>query len=100
MGCRKITLLTLPAMIAGHIDALTARLKPIPTKTNSQGFVQLGVAAYSGGMNNTWWDRDLAVAGRVMVKGEDGKIVQRLVNLAEPSMWTATFVQDHYLRKV
>ena len=33
----------------------------------------------------TWWDRDLAVAGRVMVK-EDGKIVTKLVNLDEPSM--------------
>jgi len=83
------------AMIAGHIDALTARLKPIPTKTNSQGFVQLGVAAYSGGMNNTWWDRDLAVAGRVMVKGEDGKIVQKLVNLAEPSMCIALVERYH-----
>jgi len=64
---------------------LTAKVKPIPTKETKQGFVQLGVAPYAGALNMTWWDRDLAVAGRVMVK-EDGKIVTKLVNLDEPSM--------------
>jgi len=45
------------AMAAGHIDALTARLKPISKKPNSAGYVMLGVAPYAGGMNSTWWDR-------------------------------------------
>jgi hypothetical protein len=74
------------AMIAGHIDALTARIKPIPTKKTTEGFLQLGIAPYSGGLNTTWWDRDLAIAGRVLVKGEDGKITQVLINIDEPSM--------------
>jgi len=45
------------AMAAGHIDALTARLKPVSKKPNAAGYVMLGVAPYAGGMNSTWWDR-------------------------------------------
>lgn len=43
------------AMIAGHIDALTAKVKPIPTKAVTQGFIQLGVAPYAGALNMTWY---------------------------------------------
>jgi aminopeptidase I len=71
------------AIVAGHIDALTARLKPIPTLRTKAGYVQLGVAPYAGGLNETWWDRDLGVGGRVLVK-EHGKIVTKLVKLDWP----------------
>jgi aminopeptidase I len=72
------------AIIAGHIDALTARLKPISKLPTKAGYVQLGVAPYAGGLNSTWWDRDLGVGGRVLVK-EGGKIVTKLVKLDWPS---------------
>jgi aminopeptidase I len=72
-------------IVAGHIDALTARLKPIPKLQTKAGFVQLGVAPYAGGMNNTWWDRDLGIGGRVLVKNTDtGKIETKLVKLGWP----------------
>jgi aspartyl aminopeptidase len=75
-------------MVAGHIDALTARLKPTSTKPNSNGYVQLGVAQYAGALNETWWDRDLSVGGRVIVKdGETGKTSVKLVKLDWPSMF-------------
>lgn len=72
------------AMIAGHVDALTAKLKPISNVDNKAGYVQLGVAPYAGGLNSTWWDRDLAIAGRVMVRDAKGKITEKLVDLKEP----------------
>lgn len=73
-------------MIAGHIDALTARLKPVSTKPNSNGYIQLGVAPYSGGLNETWWDRDLSIGGRVIVQDEKtGKTTVKLVKLGWPS---------------
>lgn len=78
------------AMIAGHVDALTARVKPYPKLDSNEkdgtGFERLGVAPYAGGLNQTWWDRDLGIAGRVMVKdkGKVGKVVQKLVNLKGP----------------
>ncbi|RFU25886.1 hypothetical protein B7463_g10455, partial [Scytalidium lignicola] len=73
------------AMIAGHVDALTARLKPISEKKTTAGYVQLGVAPYAGGLNATWWDRDLSIAGRVLVKNpSSGKITTKLVKLGWP----------------
>lgn len=73
-------------MIAAHVDALTARLKPISTKPTRAGYVQLGVAPYAGGLNTTWWDRDLSIGGRVLVKdGDSGKITSKLVKLGWPS---------------
>lgn len=73
-------------MVAGHVDAITARLKPVSNKPTKAGYLQLGVAPYAGGLNSTWWDRDLSIGGRVLVKGTDGKIVTKLVKLGWPSM--------------
>ncbi|KAF7960226.1 hypothetical protein EAE96_001824 [Botrytis aclada] len=73
------------AMVAAHSDSLTARLKPVSTKHNKAGFVQLGVAPYAGALNETWWDRDLGIGGRVLVKDEKtGYISQKLVKLGWP----------------
>ncbi|EON63015.1 hypothetical protein W97_02241 [Coniosporium apollinis CBS 100218] len=72
------------AMLAGHIDALTAKLKPIPKLDTKAGYVQLGVAPYAGALNSTWWDRDLGIGGRVLVKESSGKIVTKLVKLDWP----------------
>ncbi|TEY86570.1 hypothetical protein BOTCAL_0006g00500 [Botryotinia calthae] len=73
------------AMVAAHSDSLTARLKPVSTIHNKAGFVQLGVAPYAGALNETWWDRDLGIGGRVLVKDEKtGYISQRLVKLSWP----------------
>lgn len=44
------------------------------------------MAPYAGGLNGTWWDRDLGIAGRVLVKEDSGKIVEMLVDLEDPSM--------------
>lgn len=72
-------------MVAGHIDALTARLKPVSTKPNVHGYLQLGVAQYAGALNETWWDRDLSIGGRVIVKDEEtGKTTAKLVKLDWP----------------
>jgi aminopeptidase I len=71
------------AILAGHVDALTAKLKPVSQVPNKAGYVQLGVAPYAGAPNNTWWDRDLGIGGRVLVK-ENNKIVSKLVKLDWP----------------
>jgi aminopeptidase I len=71
------------AILAGHVDALTAKLKPVSQVPNKAGYIQLGVAPYAGAPNNTWWDRDLGIGGRVLVK-EGSKIVSKLVKLNWP----------------
>ena len=73
------------AIVAGHVDALTAKLKPVSKLPNKAGFQQLGVAPYAGGLGNTWWDRDLGIGGRVLVRDpETGKVETKLVKLDWP----------------
>lgn len=42
------------------------------------------MAPYSGGLSSQWWDRDLGIGGRVIVKNAEGKIESRLVKLDWP----------------
>ncbi|PWY79592.1 hypothetical protein BO70DRAFT_371662 [Aspergillus heteromorphus CBS 117.55] len=73
------------AIVAGHIDALTAKLKPVSKLPTKAGYVQLGVAPYAGALNETWWDRDLAIGGRVLVRDpSSGKVESKLVKLDWP----------------
>ncbi|CAI7627040.1 unnamed protein product [Penicillium glandicola] len=73
------------AIVAGHVDALTAKLKPVSKLPTKAGFQQLGVAPYAGGLGATWWDRDLGIGGRVLVRDpETGKVETKLVKLDWP----------------
>ncbi|OBW64950.1 MAG: Succinate dehydrogenase [ubiquinone] iron-sulfur subunit, mitochondrial [Aureobasidium pullulans] len=80
------------AVLAGHVDALTAKLKPVSKIPNKAGYVELGVAPYAGGLGPTWWDRDLSIGGRVLVK-EGNKIVTKLVKLGWPIAKIPTLVK-------
>lgn len=73
------------AIVAGHVDALTAKLKPVSKLPNTAGFQQLAVAPYAGGLGKTWWDRDLSIGGRVLVRdSQTGKVESKLVKLGWP----------------
>ncbi|OJD19206.1 hypothetical protein AJ78_00819 [Emergomyces pasteurianus Ep9510] len=72
-------------IVAGHVDALCAKLKPVSKLDNKAGFVQLGVAPYAGSLSSTWWDRDLGIGGRVLVRdAETGVVESKLVKLDWP----------------
>lgn len=71
------------AMLGAHTDSPCLRIKPV-SKKQGEGFLQVGVETYGGGLWHTWFDRDLGIAGRVMVRNKEGQIMQRLVHIDKP----------------
>lgn len=66
--------------VGSHVDALTAKLKPFSIKSDVKGYSLLGVAPYSGALNLLWLDRDLGIAGSVLVREKDGRVRSKLVS--------------------
>ena len=65
---------------ASHSDSPCWKIKN--EKVENDGCSRLSVEGYGGMIMSTWLDRPLTVAGRVMVKTEDG-IESRLINIDE-----------------
>ncbi len=66
-------------LVGAHTDSPCLRVKPRPD-VGTAGWKQLAVEVYGGILNNSWLDRDLGIAGRVVAA--DG--TSTLVNVAEP----------------
>jgi aspartyl aminopeptidase len=66
-------------MIGAHTDSPNLRVKP-NADLSVRGYQQLGVEVYGGVLLSTWLDRDLSIAGRVLVN-HDGRAEGRLINL-------------------
>lgn len=66
-------------IVGAHTDSPNLRVKPSPD-TGAHGWRQLAVEVYGGTLLNTWLDRDLGLAGRLVLK--DG--TTRLVNVDRP----------------
>ena len=68
-------------MALSHSDTPGWRIKP--AKSSAAGCERLPVEGYGGMIMPTWLDRPLGVAGRVLVRTEDG-LDTRLVNIDRP----------------
>jgi len=67
-------------VIGAHTDSPCPKLKPV-SSLEKEGHVMLGVVGYGGGIWHSWFDRDLTVVGRALVKGPDGRLTPRLVHV-------------------
>lgn len=71
-------------VIGGHTDSPNLKVKPRSKRSGAGGCIQLDVECYGGGLWHTWFDRDLGISGRVLVRDNDGKVVQKFVKIHKP----------------
>ena len=70
-------------MLGSHTDSPCLMVRPHPEK-NRRGYFQLGVEVYGGALLNPWFDRDLSLAGRVVVRDPSGRLRSHLVDFRRP----------------
>ena len=83
VGDATIVAFVLPQLAAGklrgfrivgaHTDSPNLRLKP-RAPYEKAGYLQLGVEVYGGVLLNSWLDRDLLLAGRVVYRDSEGRL--------------------------
>ncbi|XP_044484840.1 probable aspartyl aminopeptidase isoform X1 [Mangifera indica] len=73
-------------IVGAHTDSPCLKLKPV-SKVTKGGYLEVGVQTYGGGLWHTWFDRDLMIAGRVIIREEkDGSVSysHKLLRIEEP----------------
>jgi aspartyl aminopeptidase len=72
-------------IVGAHTDSPNLRVRPLPDRV-AQGLRQLSVEPYGGLLLHTWMDRDLSLAGRVVVAadGDPRQLRTVLVDFARP----------------
>ena len=70
-------------LIGAHSDSPCFRVKPV-TCFKKDGSLMVNTMPYGGGLWHTWFDRDLGIAGRCVMKEKDGGMSTRLVRINDP----------------
>lgn len=68
-------------IVASHSDSPTFKIKENAEMAVEGRYIKLNTEKYGGMILSTWLDRPLSIAGRVVVKDEDGKLQVKLVNI-------------------
>lgn len=70
-------------IISSHTDSPALKVKPDPI-IESEGQLLLNTEVYGGPILNTWYDRELSLAGKIILKGDKSFTLQeKLINLKE-----------------
>ncbi|KAF8211217.1 aspartyl aminopeptidase [Mycena galopus ATCC 62051] len=70
------------SIVATHVDSPNLKVRPVSKRTK-EGYLQVGVETYGGGIWHSWLDRDLSLAGRVVTTHADG-FKSKLVKIDRP----------------
>ena len=70
-------------VLGAHTDSPCFKIKPVACHTKSNSLM-INTQPYGGGLWYTWFDRDLGIAGRLILRCDDGDIQTKLVRIDEP----------------
>ncbi len=70
-------------IIGAHTDSPALKIKPGACSVTPDGYVKVNVEVYGGAILQTWFDRPLALAGRLVVR-EEGVLQEKLVQIDKP----------------
>ena len=72
-------------VVGAHTDSPNFQIKPVSKRTKDN-YLQCGVETYGGGIWASWFDRDLSLAGRVIVSDSNNhdSFTGRLVHIKRP----------------
>ena len=70
-------------MAGAHTDSPCLKIKPLP-EIFKKTYVQLGVEVYGSALLNTWFDRDLSIAGRISWRDTQGTLKKSLIDFKNP----------------
>lgn len=75
------------SIFGAHTDSPCLRVK-VKSNRKKQGFIQVGTECYGGGNWGTWFDRDLKLAGRLIVADKENpdQVQSMLVHINKPIM--------------
>ncbi|KAG8218753.1 peptidase M18 [Butyriboletus roseoflavus] len=71
------------SIVATHVDSPNLRVRPVSKKSNV-GYLQVGVETYGSAIWHSWFDRDLSLAGRVVVTQKNGSFQSKLIKVDRP----------------
>lgn len=70
-------------LLGAHTDSCCLKVNPVPTD-KAEKYDRACVSTYGGGQWHTWFDRDLCLAGRVVLERTSGVFTSELVHVKRP----------------